>query len=653
MPVTTPIQIDFGETENKELHQFVKENLLMMEGAYETFHTDKVPEWRRLYKGQPEQEVRDFPWPNCSNTVIQLIAENVDILKARIIGTIYEILPLWVTHLVGDWDAVEQGDEQRSSFEEFMNLMGQEPSELDLYRVESLAANDMVKFGSVLIKMPWETDIEKLITGPGLRTGEPAFRDLVKYDGPRPEKVPIEDWGATVNAPTWEKADFKYHKYTLIKQKIEQKIYEGSFRLTSEEKEKLLKSPDRQGPSHTEQQKQQEQNIQGQYGEYAAEWDFYECWFWYWHNNAKYRCIFIYHKATDLCCNAVYNFYPENEEPFEFGRLGYTDDGLLGYGFAEMLRYYQEEVSTGHNQRNDNRTLGNTSIVAVGRNNKIDANMGIYPMAVLPISPEDFKVQQLGVPYPTSIEEEGLTIQLAKARAGTDDPATTGMGGGVTNPRRGIQSAMGTFSVLQSGNRRVNVNITDFRYMHLKLGRKAGKMYSEFGVGDRLQYFGKQAKFIAMALENIRRKRIDLPIRAANSSINKELEKQNDMLLSQVLQRHHGAIAQILQGLSNPQMPPPMQQFLIGVIAAQGALMSKLLRNFGHDDISRLQPELELAKFLKGASTNAGQQAGAQGQQQGTPGAGTPFPITANRNMAAVPALSGITQTQTGSESVV
>ena len=653
MPVTTPIQVSFGTEEDLQLKLFVKENLRMMEDAYDTFHNSKVPEWRRLYKGQPEQESRDFPWPNCSNTVIQLIAENVDILKARIIGTIYEIMPLWVTHLVGDWTVEEQGDQQRSAFEEFMNLMGQEPNELDLYRVESLAANDMVKFGSVLIKMPWETDLEKVIVGPGMEASKPDFKDLIKYDGPRPEKVPIENWGATANAPTWEKADFKYHKYTLNKQKIEQKIYEKSFILTDEEKMKLLQSPDRQGPSNTEQQKEQEQNIQGQYGEYAAEWDFYECWFWFWHNNAKYRIIFIYHKATDIRCNAVFNFYPENEEPFEFGRLGYTDDGLLGYGFAEMLKYYQEEVSTGHNQRNDNRTLGNTSVVAVGRNNKIDANMGIYPMAVLPIDPADFAIHQLGVPYPSSIEEEAMTIQLAKARAGTDDPATTGMGGGVTNPKKGVLSAMGTFSVLQSGNRRVNVNITDFRYMHLKLGRKAGKMYSEFGVGDRLTYFGEQAKFVKMALENIRKKRIDLPIRAANASINKELEKQNDMLLTQVLQRHHSAIAQILQGLANPQMPPQMQQFLVGVIGAQGALMTKLLRNFGHDDVSRLQPELLLDKQLKGASTNAGSGQQNPQQQEGAQSAATPFPVIPGRELAAVRTLPGAAQTQGVNQSVV
>jgi hypothetical protein len=635
MPVTTPVSADFGADVNKHLHLFVKENLQAQLDAYDSFHTVKVPEWRRLYKGLPEQDSRDWPWPNCSNVVIQLIAENVDILKARIIGTIYEILPLWVSHLVGEWSADSGGDDQRQGLEDFMNLMGMEPNELDLYRVESLAANDICQFGSVLIKQPWETDIEKVVTGPGIQGGEPATIDKTRYDGPRPEKVPIEDWGATVSAPTWEKADFKYNKYRLTKQQIEQKIYLKLFDLNEADKKKLLDSPDGYGPDNTEQQKQQNQNIQAQHAQVLAQWDIYECWFWYWHNNAKWRIVYLYHKGTDLKCNAIFNFYPDNEEPFEFGRLGYTDDGLLGYGFAEMLKYYQEEVTTGHNQRNDNRTLGNTSIVTTGRNNKIDANLAIYPMAALPINAEDFSIHQLGVPYPSSVQEEQLTIELARSRAGVDG-GMQGAGGDTTN-KKGQLSAMGTFAVMQSGNRRVNVNITDFRYLHLKLGRKAARQYAEFGVGERLKYFGTQAESIKKALQNIKEGRIDLPIRAANASINKELEKQNDMLLTQVMQRHQAMISQILSGLQNPQMGEPMKNYLIGVIAANGHLMSRILRNFGHDDIARLQPEIELVKMLKGANNNAGPKESSQSVS-------TPFPVSQSRQPTSVQTISGNVQ---------
>lgn len=617
MPLTTPVTVKFGETEDPILDKFVKDNLQALRDSLNELHTQKVPEWRRLYKGIPAEETREFPWPNASNVVIQLIGENVDILKAFIIGSIYEIMPLFPTKLVGMWEDSEKGEEQRSSVEAFMDLMGLEPDELDLYRVESLAANDMAQFGTVCIKQPWETLKETKVVAVNSEDRNKTDVEFTKYDGPRPEKLAIEDWGATPTASTWSKAPFKYHKYTLFKQDIERKRFEGSFDEAAADK--ILKSPDREGVDSLTEEKLRNEKINSK--SCLAEWDFYECWFWYFHNNTTYHIIFTYHPASNTRMRAVFNFYTDNDEPFEIGRLGFTNDGLYGYGFSEMLKYYQEEVTTGHNQRVDNRTLANTSIVLAGSNSRLDAGFGLYPMAVLPFDPDDFRVQQLGSNYPSSVQEEGLTIELAKARSGVE-AGLQGAGGGTTNPKKGNYSAMGTFAVMQQGNRRVNINVTDFRYLHLKLGRKALRQYAEFGIGQRAGYFGKQAEYINKALENIKKKRLDLPIRAATASVNSELEKQNGMLFTQVMQRHYSAISQILQGLQNPSMPEDLKEYLIGSIGGMAALMTRLLRAFGYDDVSRLQPELKLLEKVRSQQSGQrnNQQSEGEGSSNGQPG---------------------------------
>lgn len=634
MPVRDPVDVNFGEDEMEALDKFVQDNLNTLKESYSDLHENKVPEWRRLYKGIPAETNKDFPWPNASNVVIQLIGENVDTLKARILGSIYEIMPLWPAQLVGEWPAEEQGEEQRAAVEAFMNLMGLEPTELDLYRVESLAVNDMVQLGTVVIKSPWETDIEALVTGDGLSRGKPAYTNHINYDGPRPEKLAIEDWAATPTAPTIERADFKYHRYTLVKHKIEEKIYNGAFDKTAGDT--ILKTPDRSGPSTLTQEKLTNQNIQSQYGTDVAEWDFYECWFSYWFNDIKYKIIYTIHLQTNTKMRAIFNFYAANDEPWELGRLGYTDDGIIGYGFAEMLKYYQQEVTTTHNQRVDNRTLLNTSIALTGRNSKLDAGFSLYPMATLPVDPSEFEIVQLGATAPGSVQEEMLTIELAKQRAGVDDP-TGGSGGGIVNPKKGNYSAMGTFSVMQQGNRRTNINVTDFRYMHLKLGRKLLRQYAEFGIGERQKYLGKQAAILLKALENLKNGKISIPIRAATASVNQELEKQNGMLFTQVMQKHQGMISQLLQGVENPTIPPMLKDYLIGVIAANGQLMSKLLRNFNYDDVSRLQPELELIKKLRSQQQQQlqqqnGQPNTTQSQAQANPG---------GQNLPALPDNSG------------
>src|SRR5437016_11796251 len=84
-----------------------------------------------------------------------------------------------------------------------------------------------------------------------------------------------------------------------------------------------------------------------------------------------------------------------------------------------------------HNQRVDNRTLANTSVFFAGRNGKLDAGFSIYPMAVLPFDPTEVELKQLGANYPSSVQEEELTIALAKSRAGVEG-GMQGAGAGTT-----------------------------------------------------------------------------------------------------------------------------------------------------------------------------------------------------------------------------
>lgn len=613
MPVREPVDVKFGEEEMKGLNKFVHDNLIALKNAYDNLHTTKYPEWQKLYKGIPKDEERDFPWSGASNVVIQVIGENSDILKASLIGSVYETMPLFITKLVGEWDEAEQGEEQRAGMEALMDYVGLEPYLLDLYRVESLAANDIVQFGTVIVKTPWETLTEELVVAMDSteRSGVPKSEKITKYDGPRPEKLAFDSWAASPEATTIEKAAFKWHKYPLKKQELEERAFNGVFEKAAVTK--IINQPDREGPDQQQQEQQQNSNIDAASGyKHLAEWDMYECWFPFWHNNKKYRIIYTMHEQTKIKMRAIFNFYPENEEPWDMGRLGYTDDGLLGYGYTEMLKYYQEEISTTHNQRTDNRTLLNTSIILTGNQSKVDAGFAIYPNACLPFHSDEFSVQQLGSKADSSVPEEELSIKLAKARCGVEPPMQ-GQGGGTVG-KKGY-SAMGTLSVMQRGMSRVNINITDFRYLHLRIGRRCEKQYAEFGVGDILKRFGNQASVITKALENIKKGRLEIPIRAANASINKELEKQNDMLLTQVMQRSQTMIAQILQGIQNPMMPPDMRDYLIGTIAANAQLMSHIYRNFGHDDISRLLPELDIVKKLR--SQKNGQQSISGGTPQG------------------------------------
>jgi hypothetical protein len=606
MPLLQPVHADFGADGNKDLDTFVFENLTALLNAYDDLHKTKVAKWRRITKGQPRDASRDFPWPNASNVVVQLVGENVDTIKAVQLGTIYEILPLWVAGLVGDWKADQYGEEQRVAVEAFMNLMGMSRSELDLYRIESKAAHDIASLGSVVVKLPWVNLVEQVVTGLD-SSGKMIEEEIELYDGPRPEKLAYEDWGATPTAQTWEEARFKYHEYRLTKQECEFKVFKGLFDKAAWEK--IKDKPDVQGLTSEEEEKIREQGIQSPSpAKELNRWRFYECWLKYFVNEKTYNIVYTIHLGSKSRMTAFFNFYPKNEEPWEFGRLGYSEDGLIGYGFAEMGEMYQEEASTSHNQRIDAATLANTNVILAGNNPRVDSGISLFPGAVLPYHPDEVEIAQMGRTSPDSVNSEALTLSLAKARFGTDMISAEGMGSGTTS-KKGGYSSMGTFSIMQQGARRINVNVTDFRYLHLNLGQKFLRQYATFGIGDnRVKYFGEQGRYLRMAMDSIKAGRLELPIKAATASINKEIEKQTGMLFTQVMQRHYGGIAQVLQGVTNPMIPPEIKEFLLGSIGGMSYIMGKLLRAFGYDDIMRMQPELQIVKKITEGANKNGQQ---------------------------------------------
>lgn len=628
MPATKPISVDFGVDGNKELQKHVENNIMILKNGLRNLHQDKVEKWRKLYKGQPEEEVRSFPWRNASNLVIQVIGENVETLVAYVIGSIYEVMPIYHTGLIGDWTQEAHGREQQEAVEMLMNLVALEPKYLDLYRVESSAVAEAVKYGTVAVKLPWYTDVEAVAVGQSGSKVE--FSEFTKYDGPRPEKIEFDRWAATPSAATLEDAPFKYHEVVLTKQQMEERFFNGIFEKGTKKDgvdspyDVVMKQPDiPTGVDEKQQKKDQDANVNQNQGYSDPKWLAYECWFPYFKDGKKFRIIYTFHLKTKTKLRAIYNFYPQNEEPWELGRLGYTEDGLYGMGYCEMLQHYQEEVSTSHNQRVDRRTLNNTSMLRVDPDRLLDAQFSASPMGILPFRDGEVEVIQLGTEGQGAyeIQSEMHSLGLAKARAGTEDGGMQAPGGSTVNKKGGL-SAMGTFSVLQAGNRRRNVRVTDMRYLHLKMGRKFLQQYAEFGIGELGNFFGEKKKYLELALASVKKGRLYLPIRAATASVNKELEKQNDMLLTQVMQRHHMGISQIMQAIQNPAIPPEMKEFLKGWIDSSSIVMDRILRNFNYDDTSRMLPEKTLINNMnKGAANGANQgNAGANGAADG----GTP-----------------------------
>jgi hypothetical protein len=638
-----------------DLKSYIFNQISYLMAKTQNLREDLLPKWVKTYKGIPEVKEKTFPWPMASNLVVQLAATHSDELLSRIMS-IYQSDQLFVASILGDWKK-GVGDDQRAMIEAFMSDVSLDPMELDLYRVEEVVFASAGRYGTGIAKFPWLFTQEQVYTG---GEGSSRFETETIFDNPRPENVPLNRFLVDPQTSNLRNCDFMAHIVPYKKPQLRDLI-EKNEDLHIYDKAKLQTlldlGPDRQGPDYMQAMQEESKGMNNNWSNVGGEWDFHECWFSWWMGGKKYRIIAHWHHKSKSLLGGIFNPYPKNEVPFEDAKLAYDDDQYYGYGFMEMLEMYQREVSRIHNQRVDNRDLANTGVVRINTGSSLSSVIQIYPGAVIPAPKDDLELLTLGAPGATiTSEDEMLTLSLAKDRSGVD-PAVGGAGGGIVNPKRGNYSAQGTAIAMQASNNRNNLRMSDMRSAHVRMGRKILTQYATYGIsGNRLRSYGDKAQILKAALENYKNGKLGLLIKPATASNNKELEKQNDMLLLSTLERIQQSDQQTVAAIvTTQQMPPELKQYMMECLIAKNALVRRILRNFEHPDVERLAPlpqgvqqlleqeQNELEAGVNSAGIRSGGSGGttkpvAQTNQQ-SPSAGGSIPFGGNAGNSGIPQL--------------
>lgn len=597
----------FGKDVDASIEKWLYEALRNLIESHADLHTAKIPKWRKIYDGKPESASKSFPFPNCSNIVVQLVGDLVDTLTARILGFIFATSPLWKFLYPAATDTPDESDKKRAALEEFMDIVGYEPTELDLYRIYGQWCSDHLILGTAFIKHFIEDRIEAVAVGYAA-ADKKKFDDKTIYEGPRVENVAHEDILMYADAQTVEKSRLVVHRRQLKKFDLEERVFSGWY--DKEAVEKIIERPDRGGPDLTKSKAMRDKGVQPMQSAVTAEWDIYECYFPWIHQGRKFRLIYSFHLASKTCLRRIFNFLPDNATPIIRAKFG-RSSGAYGKSMSDQLEDYQKETSLTHNNRNDNSTLANTRFFRIGPSAvNIGSQIDIFPGGAITANKDDFEPYQIADVYQSSFQNESVTMGLATQRAGIA-PAVTGSGtGGMQGKgQNAFYSAGPALAAMQESNHRTNLATSDFRHAHQKNGSMLTGLYGKFGTGDRGQMLGKNEKYLTQALQEFLKNRCRIPIRSSNASLNKEVEKQNDMLMMGLIQRHYTAQAQLMQAIQNPMIPEAAKDYLTRVMKASDRIMMRVLKDFGYD-----QPE----EFIPDASKSVqgGEQPNAPQQQQ-------------------------------------
>jgi hypothetical protein len=634
-----PLKLVSGSDAEIKLKRHLKSRILALEEGLHELHESKITKWRKAYEAQPREAVREFPFYHASNLVVPIIAIFSDTLQARVMSALLKTKPTWAAKMIGSHPDMEPGT--AGVLEQFMDYVGIEPQELDLYRVYHEWTGDTIKYGTSVVKCPHEVRyMHEVMASPGDGSGSatPEFIQSLEYEGPRPEKIPFEEFLIPPKAKTLEQADIIVHKRTLTRAELEErrffKIYEPS------RVDAIWHRADRTGPDYVSSMKEDTLGAHTASGYGYAEWDVYECWLKWPTPDGKWRpkIVASYHKQSDTLLRTIYD--TSKLLPYALARLFYRDDMIYGYGFCETMWSFQEELSEEHNGRLDNRTIANTRLWRVDPNSKLHAGYRIYPSALVPAEKDEIEPLPMGDISQQTIDDERFSIELAERRAGISPPMQ-GAGAG-SQGKRGIYTAQGTLAVMQEGNRRTDLNISDMRYSHTRLGRIILSDYAHNKVRPALlNIFGDKKQLLLDALKAVAENKLGLPIYSSTASVNKEVEKQSKFILINLMRQHYIGISQMIAQINQPTIPEPVKAYLNDVIRASNLIMTSTLRDFDMEDVDTLVPEVENALP-------------AQGQPSGQPSPGQQLPGSPspsgqpNPNVLGFPGRGGVSQVPGG-----
>jgi len=627
MPYQPPTLVTstlIGKDNYEDICTFIKDQVAHLDRRLDTFRKEKLPEYVRLYKARPKNANVDWPWPGAANLVIPIIGTYSDELLSRVMGGIWMYDPLWAATISGDIPS-KDGEELKLIIQNFLMDMAYAPDELDLYRVEQSSFHSAIKYGTGMIYAPYEyeTEYQRVYKSGGESDTSDVIsvdEEYTKIDGPAPRLMPLNRCVFDPSVPKLEDMKMHGHIESLNVWDI-QDLKAKSPYYKQADIDFLLNSPD------AAQETEMEIEINSQFGidssgidTGAARWYIYNLWFQFRCGGKAYSFNARYHKRSERILWITFNNYPKNMKPYQDMKLAYDDESYLGTGFAEMLHIAQKEVSNNNNWRTNNRNYAMLGAWRIDPESKLSSMLDIFPGVGIPARKDEVEYLKIGADLGYSDGPDQFHMAVAKERVGVD-PAMGGTGGGIVNPKRGIYSAAGTSMVMSQQNNRNNLRTGDMRSAHVKLAMKFLTMYSSFGIGDKLKKYGTQADKLKKALQMYKEGTLGLRLRPASASANKELDRQNDILLSDKVDRFYAQEAQMVQAIMTQGITPELQKLYMDQLLGARALMNTLLRNFNKDNTETVLPDISgiIESVQQAAKAASGVGAGNGNQNGGRP----------------------------------
>ena len=524
------------------------------------FEQEKI--WRevlRMYEGVPKNPARNIPIENAPNIEVTLGAIATDALYAQALDTLFNISPLVTTRATN-----EKWVKHNKAFQRFINWVA--ANEAKIRPAAEDAILDNVKLGTGAYYIPWIDHKKKTGISRVLRRG------------PLVIAVPPED----LLAPGGANVDMQTARWIGLRFWLT----EGEFSERARDREW---NADGVIPTGTVGWTRSVRELLGRTTTDRRIGFLFEIFDLYAHfdidgDGEEEDLLVAWDRSSRTILKVLYN--PYDHRPIEHMRYQLRSHLFYGIGAIEMLKPYEDEVTEIHNHRVINMILANARFW-IGKEGVIPDDLTFWPNKVInvPNPKEDLIPVQMGDVYPSSVQAQSITISLAERRVGTNELGNARPSQALGGRTPGIT----TLSLLQQVNRRFTPAFDQIRSTTARALIQCMYRYQErLLAGDR----AVEDHIVAILGEKPGRLVIDvlkssdfdesiaIELTASNASINREQDRQNAIMLTNLLASYYEKTLTLVGIASNPQIPPEVRETARKIANSAGEIIERTIRTF-------------------------------------------------------------------------
>lgn len=540
---------------------------LEIEDAFSS-RTALEAQWRedmRLYEALPRNAMNNFPIENAPNIEIPLGAIASDAIAAQALDVIFGTTPLVTCRPVPKSDQGDRTPEMCKALQRWINWVATNESGVRVAAEEMIL--DDVQLGTGVLYTPWIERTKKTRTARVL-SRHPVIRSLAPEDVivPGGSYDDIEElmW---IGLRSW-----------LTRTEVEQRARRNGWEVdgfqTAGAKDWVRTRREMLG--------KQMEGVQRK----AQLYDVYDIYcFFDIDDDGIDEDLHITYNHTGVRIGKV-QYNPFDRRPLNKAVYQRRPHLWYGLGVVHMLRSFQVEMSDLHNYQVLNALLANCRMWAT-REGVIPEGLKIWPNKQIstPNPSEDIKELKLSDVYTSLPQIQMMVMQLAERRTGVNEMSFPRQSAVMGSRTPGITS----LSMLQQANRRftpafdsMRIAIAGalmqclYRYQERLL---AGDLEIEVHI---IEVLGQQdgADVITLLKDQKFDEHVIAELTAASASVNKEADRQNSIMLAQLLATYYQRTLELTMLAADPNTPPPVRDVALKIAESAGEVIDRTIRTF-------------------------------------------------------------------------